>query len=125
MQGASGIQGIQGIQGIPGQSAAGVVLTRGSVSAGTSSVPTILSYDINNVNYVSGAYDSVILPIVTDANIGKTILVRTSNVPAGSYITVKSAASVYINFSDANSAGSPYNVHQNSTCKFTYVGSGI
>jgi len=102
-------------------------MTRGVFTAGEEGSPVELIYDINIVNYsATGPKNSVFLPIVGDDSLGKEIIVRTSNVPAGYNIrVVGSAETVLVGHADTNITVSPYLIAQNGTCKFTYVGASI
>lgn len=104
-----------------------VLLTKGTFTAGVEATPVELQYDINIVNYsATGPKNSVVLPIVTDSDFGKTIYVRTSNVSAGNNIRVVGATeSILIGSGDTNSSASPYLIAQNATCKFIYMGANI
>jgi len=103
-----------------------VLITNGTITAGEETTPVELAYDINIVNYsATGPKNSVVLPIVTDSDFGKTIYVRTNNVSAGNNIRVVGATeSITISSGDTNSSASPYLIAQNATCKFIYMGAG-
>ena len=115
IQGEIGLQGPIGPQGLPGES---VVKTRGSVSGGSYTSETILSYDINILQ--AGGNNFFKLPSTTI--IGKEIIVDVLSSTAIIYGAVSGALAFE---TSANSSSSQCPLVFNDLVKFTYIGNDI
>ena len=114
-QGSQGPQGPQGLQGLPGEN---VVKTRGSVSGGSYTSETLLSYDINILQ--AGGNNFFKLPSTTI--IGKEIIVDVLSSTAMIYGAVSGSVAFE---TSANSSSSQCPLVFNDLVKFTYIGNDI
>ena len=112
---SQGSQGPQGPQGLPGEN---VVKTRGSVSGGSYTSETLLSYDINILQ--AGGNNFFKLPSTTI--IGKEIIVDVLSSTAIIYGAVSGALAFE---TSANSNSSQCPLVFNDLVKFTYIGNDI
>ena len=112
---SQGAQGPQGLQGLPGEN---VVKTRGSVSGGSYTSETLLSYDINILQ--AGGNNFFKLPSTTI--IGKEIIVDVLSSTAMIYGAVSGSVAFE---TSANSSSSQCPLVFNDLVKFTYIGNDI
>ncbi len=115
--GPQGPQGIQGIQGIPGGSA---VKTTGIIHPQLLVHP-ILTYDINFVTSIDAGY-FVYLPVLTQNDVGKEIIVMYSDIGFGTGFSVYGQSNNYIYSNIFNSTPSYFSIGINEAYKFIYIG---
>ena len=122
-QGAQGQAGTVGAQGPEGpQGPAGVVpaKTQGMVFGGVNGSPTLLSYDINNLQIGAGSGSMFILPNTTV--VGKEIVISSGN-GNSSYIYAHGLGATLV--TTTNTTTSQLQVEFNQYYKFTSLGANV